>query len=288
MQQLDDAAEGPQVGAFFDLDRTLIAGYSALAFGRDLVRSGHLHWWMLQSELFEAANAMREKSGDGYTAAMSVLGSLLVGVREAALVEIGESLFEKEYERRLHPEAFELIEAHRARGHTLIVASAATIYQTQPIARALGVRDVLCTRFEAFAGRLTGRVESACWGVGKLEAARALAEERNIDLAESFFYSDGAEDLPLLEAVGRPRPTNPDETLEQVASERGWSVRHFGEREAATVWELAQPLLERQPRQNLKQAVERAFDGQIRMGYRMALWMHRALRAPNTENSRRR
>ena len=111
MQRLDDAAESPQVGACFDLDRTLIAGYSALAFGRDLVRSGHLHWWMLQSELFEAANAMREKSGDGYTAAMSVLGSLLVGVREAALVEIGESLFEKEYERRLHPEAFELIEA---------------------------------------------------------------------------------------------------------------------------------------------------------------------------------
>ena len=243
---------------------------------------------MLQGELIEAGNAMREESGDGYGTAMSVLGSLLAGVREAALAEIAESLFEKEYERRLHPEAFELIEAHRARGHTLIVASAATVFQTQPIARALGVRDVLCTRFESFSGRLTGSIESACWGVGKLEAARTLAEERNIDLAESFLYSDGSEDLPLLEAVGRPRPTNPDEKLEQLASERGWPVRHFGEREAATVWELAQPLFERRPRRNLKAEVERAFDGQIRMGYRMAQWMRRALKDTNTENSRRR
>ncbi len=276
MELLDDAQEGPQVGAFFDLDRTLIAGFSALAFGRDLVRSGHLQWWMLQREITDAARSMREESGDGYSQAMAVLASLLLGLRETILVEIGQSLFENEYESRLHPEAFEFIEAHRARGHTLVIASAATAYQTQPIANAFSVSDVLCTRFETFAGRLTGGIESACWGVGKLRAAQTFADSRNIDLEKSFFYSDGSEDLPLLEAVGHPRPTNPDEALEAAAATHGWDVLRFGERVAPTVWELARPLFEAQPRRSVREEFDRAFDQPIRMGYRIAHWMRRA------------
>jgi len=90
---------------------------------------------------------------------------------------------------------------------------------------------VLCTQLEVEDGRLTGRhVWPTCYGGGKAIAARALARERGIDLGQSYFYTDSHEDLPLLEAVGHPRPTNPNRRLAAIAARRGWPVRRFSGR----------------------------------------------------------
>src|SRR5262249_18700144 len=87
---------------------------------------------------------------------------------------------------------------------------------------------VLCTQLEVEDGRLTGRhVWPTCWGGGKALAARALAREHGIALPRSYFYTDSDEDLPLLEIVGRPRPTNPNRRLTAIAARRSWPVRRF-------------------------------------------------------------
>src|SRR5207244_2888032 len=121
-----------------------------------------------------------------------------------------------------------LVQAHRRRGHTLAVVSSATRYQIEPIARELGIPNVLCTRLEVQNGRLTGRhLWPTVYGGGKAMAARELARAQGIDLAQSYFYTDSHEDLPLLEIVGRPRPTNPNRRLAAVAAVRGWPARRF-------------------------------------------------------------
>lgn len=269
---------GPNVGAIFDLDRTLVAGYTSIAFGRDLLRSGQLDLWAVQPELGMALRSGEDGDLGRYDRLMSVLASLMVGVKESRLRRIGAELFESEYERRLHPEGFELVERHRKHGHSLVLASAATAYQVEPIARALGISDVVCTRFATLGGRLSGDIERACWGEGKLDAVRAMASRRRFSLSDSFFYTDGVEDLPLLEAVGHPRPTNADASLARIARERGWRQQVFDDRSAPTAWELVRPLLDRRPRRGWRERLDQAVDEPIRSGYRAAHWLRRSLR----------
>src|SRR5262245_40140579 len=110
----------------------------------------------------------------------------------------------------------------------MAVVSSATRYQIEPLARDLGIEHILCTQLEVCDGRFTGGIQPPlCYGEGKLDAARALAETRGVDLSESFFYTDSDEDLPLLEHVGRPRPTNPNRRLATIAARRGWPSRTF-------------------------------------------------------------
>jgi putative phosphoserine phosphatase/1-acylglycerol-3-phosphate O-acyltransferase len=101
----------------------------------------------------------------------------------------------------------------------------------EPVAEALGIRHVLCTRLEVEHGVFTGRVvKPTCWKEGKLHYAAELAEREGVELGESFFYTDAVEDLPLLEAVGRPRPLNPSARLAGIARDRGWPIRRFTSR----------------------------------------------------------
>ena len=124
-----------------------------------------------------------------------------------------------------------MIRAHQARGHTIAIVSSATPYQISPAARELGIQHVLCNHFETENGEFTGEIESPiCFADGKRLHAQKLADKLDTSLERCFFYSDGFEDLPLLEAVGHPRPLNPDDSLSQVARRRGWLSRSFSSR----------------------------------------------------------
>ena len=127
-----------------------------------------------------------------------------------------------------------LVRAHQEMGHTVAIVSSATRYQADPLARDMGIEHVLCTELEVENGVFTGRVvHPTCYGEGKASAARELAARLGLDLQQSFFYPDSAEDLPLLEAVGNPRPLNPDRRLASIAAERGWPARRWTR---AQVW----------------------------------------------------
>lgn len=222
---------GRQVGAFFDLDRTLLEGFSAYPFlGERLTRGA-----MSPAEMLANLGAILDHrlGRAGFSEVVGKTTAPLRGVAESVLEELGNDVFRKHLLARVFPEARALVQAHRERGHTLAVISSATRYQIEPVARYLGIEHVLCTRLESKDGVLTGKViRPTCYGTGKATAARRLAEAEGLDLSASHFYTDAAEDLPLLELVGHPHVLNPDEKLAKIARERRWPVQRFAPRAA--------------------------------------------------------
>ncbi len=226
--EIERAPSGPKVAAFFDVDRTLLAGFSAAAF--------------LRRQILEGGVSVRE-FGRGLTAALEFelqrtsfptfvrdMSSGWIGRTEGELRDFGERVFRESLAKEIYPEARALVNAHFERGHTVAIVSSATRFQTEPLARELGIEHVLCTELEFRRGRFTGEIEFACFGPGKAAAARRLAEQRELKLEQSFFYTDSMDDLPLLEMVGAPRPLNPDRALAALAGERAWPMRTFESR----------------------------------------------------------
>src|SRR5439155_6842232 len=114
---------------------------------------------------------------------------------------------------------------HQAMGHTLVLASSATRFQVEPMARELGADDVLCTPVEVLDGVATGRAGGEpLWGQAKARAVRELAAERGLDLGRAFAYSNGTEDIKFLAAVGKPTAVQPEGPLNAEAKRRGWPV----------------------------------------------------------------
>jgi putative phosphoserine phosphatase/1-acylglycerol-3-phosphate O-acyltransferase len=241
-REVEESPSGPAVGAFFDVDGTLIAGFSAVAFLRDRLGSGRMSPRELVGTLLSTARFQIGRLG--FSGLISATAGLLRDVPEQELEELAERIFTGAIAGAIYPESRALVHAHRRRGHTLAVVSSALRYQIEPLARELGIPDVLCTRLEVEDGRLTGRhVWPTCYGGGKAIAARALARERGIDLGKSYFYTDSHEDLPLLEVVGHPRPTNPNRRLTAIAVRRGWPVRRFSGRGTPSLVEVVRSSL---------------------------------------------
>ena len=232
--EVEASPDGPSIGALFDFDGTLIAGYSAVAFLQEQVRRGNLS----PRELMELISAMASfgLGNLGFSAMMIAASQFLRGIHEDSYASFGEELFRSHIARQIYPEARALVEAHRKKGHTIAIISSATSYQVMPSARELGIEHVLCTRLEVEKGYFTGAVvQPTCFGEGKVTAAESLAAEHGVDLERSFFYSDSDDDIQLLERVGKPRPLNPNSKLTMIAESRGWPVRRFGSRDKTRV-----------------------------------------------------
>ncbi len=221
---------GAHIGAFFDLDRTLIKGFSAKEFFQRRLLSGK----MTTNEIIaQFAGVLVYATGNGNFAGLAAVGARGVkGIKEQVFYQVGEEVYHKHLADEIYPESRALVEAHMRKGHTVAIISAATPYQVDPIARDLGIKKVMCTRMEVKDGKFTGEiVEPACWGEGKAWAAKQLVEAYNLDLSKSYFYTDSAEDMPLLEIVGHPRPMNPDTKLSAIAFQNDWPIYRFNDEE---------------------------------------------------------
>lgn len=227
-----EIAEGPsgtRIGAFFDVDRTLVAGFSVVEFIRDAIVTGR----MRPSEIFETATAIAQfQLGQiGFSSFVAGTSTSLKNVLEDEFADIGERVFRNRLAASVYPESRALVQAHLKKRHSVAMVSSATRYQIDPLARDLGIRHVLCTRLEVERGRFTGEVlKPTCYGEGKAVAAREFAATHGVDLEESYFYSDSEEDLSLLAIVGHPCPTNPNGRLREIALKRGWPIRDFTSR----------------------------------------------------------
>ena len=234
--------DGPQIGAFFDFDGTIISGYSASAFIREQIRRGHLS----PTEVLEMLTAMASfgLGNVGFSGMMVAASQFLRGIREESYTKFGEELFKSDIARLIYPESRALVRAHLKKGHTVAIISSATPYQVRPTARELDIEHVLCTELEVEDGVFTGAVvHPTCFGPGKVSAAESLSERFGADLDRSFFYSDSYDDIELLDRVGNPRPLNPNNKLLAVAESRGWPVRKFASRGQAGVVSLLRSLL---------------------------------------------
>ncbi len=227
--EIRDLPDGPQIGAFFDFDGTLISGFSAVSFIKEQVKRGHVS----PREFVELAGGIASFGLGymGFSGLMLASAQFLRGVREESYAAFGSELFVSSIARQIYPESRALVNAHLRKGHTVAIISSATPYQVEPAAKDLGIEHVICTRLAVKDGKFTGAVEEPiCFGEGKVLAAQSLVRQFGVDLDKSFFYTDSYDDIQLLQRVGNPRPLNPNKNLLAVAEKRGWPVRRFGSR----------------------------------------------------------
>jgi HAD superfamily hydrolase (TIGR01490 family) len=220
---------GPRVAAFFDFDGTLIDGYSLASFARHHLRSLQVAPADLGRMLL---TGLRGVSSEEDFERFTVLGMRVwAGRSEDELTELGERLWVQGIAGSMYPEGWRLVEAHQRAGHTVVLASSATRFQVEPAARAMGVRHIIVSPVEIVNGICTGRPGGPLlWRSGKAAAVRAFAAGHGIDLAESYAYSNGDEDVPFLRTAGRARAVNPGRGLATAARHYGWPVARFRSR----------------------------------------------------------
>ena len=231
---IEAAPDGPGVGAFFDYDGTVIGGFSAAAFYRHRIRRMEIGPLELVRTLLASTRGIHDADDFGEFLELSL--SAWAGRTEEEIEQLGRSLFKHEIAARLHHEVWQLIEAHRRKSHTVVLASSATRYQVVPMAEEIGADHVLCTPVESVDGIITGRAGGRpLWGAAKGEAAAALAAEHEIDLDASFAYSNGAEDVPFLEIAGNPLAVAPDDGLRKEARLRDWPILNVRSPQGGTI-----------------------------------------------------
>ena len=217
--------------AFFDLDRTLIAGSSAFVFARAARDAGFIR---IQDFAVDALKALKFRFfGSTDNSSIEVRERILAaagGLRQSDLVGLNDMVL-PELLGLIRPEARALLDQHHAAGRETWIVSASPIEIVEPLAQALGMTGGIGTVGEVENGVYTGKLAGPfCYGEGKAEAITALAAQRNIDLANSWSYSDSMSDLPMMKIVGSAVAVNPDAELTELSRKQGWPVVVFAQR----------------------------------------------------------
>ncbi len=233
---------GKTTGAFFDFDGTIIAGHSVTELFLERLKSGEIGGQEIFDLVAMASRYLLKPAG--FETALAASIENLAGTPEQKLSDLGAKVSRERLSADVFPEVKAMIEAHRRRGHTVAIVTSATRYQVQTLAASLGITDILCTELEVEDGKFTGRLQGeACYGKHKLDAVRVFAKRKRISLKKSFVYSNGAEDVALLEAVGHPVAINPDRKLAECASRKGWHAVELDSRGFVGVGDVARTLL---------------------------------------------
>ena len=216
--------------AFFDLDKTIVAKSSVVAFGGSFYREGLISrrviaramYGQLVYTLFGAGESKMERMREAML-------HLTRGWDQQRIKQIVHDAIDDVIAPIVYAEALDLLSEHRDAGRRTVIISSSPAEVVEPVAEHLGVDDVICTRAAVDRrGRYTGELEFYAYGPHKAEAILDLAARDGIDLASSYAYSDSITDLPMLDVVGHPVAVNPDRDLERIARERDWPVRWFG------------------------------------------------------------
>ncbi|WP_137725477.1 HAD family hydrolase [Prescottella subtropica] len=220
--------ERGRVAAFFDLDKTVIAKSSALAFSRPFFAQGLItRRSVLQGSYAQFLFLLAGADHDQMERMRAHLTTMTAGWDVAQVRAIVTETLHDIVDPLIYAEAADLIADHKARGHDVVIVSASGEEVVTPIAAALGATYSTATRMVVEDGRYTGELEFYCYGDGKVEAMRELAERHGYDLDHCYAYSDSVTDLPMLAAVGHPTAVNPDRSLRRAATEKGWPVLTF-------------------------------------------------------------
>jgi HAD superfamily hydrolase (TIGR01490 family) len=214
--------------AFFDLDKTVIAKASMVAFGRPFLREGLVSRRTMLRALYGQLVYMHLGASEEKLARVreSAL-KLTKGWEQARVKEIVRDALEHVVEPIIYREAADLIEEHKAAGREVYLVSASPEEIVAPLAEYMGVDGAIASRARIEDGRYSGEMERYAYGPFKAEAMKELAAARDIDLNASYAYSDSYTDAPMLEVVGHSFAVNPDRVLLKLAREREWEVLSF-------------------------------------------------------------
>ncbi len=215
--------------AFFDLDKTIIAKSSVLAFGRPFYREGLLSRRAIAKSVYAQVVYMLVGADEEKMEKLRVaMAAMTRGWNRDHVASIVRETLTEVIEPIIYAEALELFDDHHAAGREVIIVSSSPTEVVEPLAEFLGADRAIATRAEVDAdGNYTGELEFYAYGAGKADAMRDLAVHEGIDLDRSYAYSDSVTDIPMLETVGHPVAVNPDKELGRLAREREWDVRVF-------------------------------------------------------------
>ncbi|MCU1656338.1 MAG: inhibition of morphological differentiation protein [Pseudonocardiales bacterium] len=214
--------------AFFDLDKTIIAKSSVLAFGRPFYQSGLLNRRaVLRSAYAQFVFALAGADHDQIERMRAYLTAMCTGWDIAQVRDIVSETLHEIIDPIVYDEAVELIGEHKRAGRDVVIVSSSGEEVVAPIGAMLGADHVIATQMVVEDGKYTGEIGRYAYGPEKAVAIRELAADRDYDLAESYAYSDSATDAPMLEAVGHPFAVNADRALRKIAAEQGWPMLTF-------------------------------------------------------------
>lgn len=214
--------------AFFDLDRTLVAGSSGFYWARAAVDAGMISRRRMARILWENVRFRLQGSTDSSTERVRAqIAELIAGRRAVELRRMMPEVLAGVLPR-VYPQMLRLGYEHQDAGRRVYIATASSQEMADMLSHVLGFDGGIGARSEVVDGRLTGRdADVFTYREGKAERIRRLAEEQGIDLRASYAYSDSESDLPMLRLVGHPVAVNPDDALERVAREEGWEILRF-------------------------------------------------------------
>ena len=210
--------------AIFDLDNTLLNGDSDYLWGQFLSQQGYV-----DSDHYEKEN---QRFYDEYVAGtLDIFEFLEFSLAPLSQIEMSElerlhSQFMDECIRPIITDKSRaLIQKHIDNKDTLLIITATNLFITAPIAKELNIPNILATEPEMLDKRYTGKVfGTPCFREGKVERLTKWLTQTGDNLADSCFYSDSHNDLPLLEMVTKPIAVDPDETLQAHAESKGWDI----------------------------------------------------------------
>lgn len=215
--------------AFFDLDKTIIAKSSVLAFGKPFYREGLLSKRLIVKSMY--AQIVYMMVGADESKMEEIRSSMLAltrGWQQDHVASIVAETLDEMISPIVFAEALELFEDHHRAGRRVVIVSSSPEEVVKPIGAFLGVDDVIATRAKIDdGGAYTGELEFYAYGPHKADAIKEFAVANDIDLTASYAYSDSITDVPMLAVVGNPVAVNPDKELAHEAAERGWEVRKF-------------------------------------------------------------
>lgn len=214
--------------AFFDLDKTIIARSSTMAFSRPFFHEGLINRRaVLKSSYAHFLFLLAGADADQMERMRAHITALCTGWEVRQVRAIVEETLHDVVDPLVYAEAAALIADHTEQGHDVVIVSASGEEMVTPIAAMVGADHSVGTRMVEVDGLYTGDVDFYCYGQAKADELRRLAAERGYDLRRCYAYSDSVTDLPMLAEVGHPTAVNPDRALRKEALARGWPVLTF-------------------------------------------------------------
>ncbi|MFM1787335.1 MAG: hypothetical protein RL228_1285 [Actinomycetota bacterium] len=239
------------IAAFFDLDKTILGTSSTLAFTKPLYEQGLIKRAdVVQSAYHQFIFTIAGADHDQTERMRQYLSTLVAGWEVETLNGIVKETLAQQITPTVHAEAIDLIESHKAQGHTVVIVSASGSEIVKPVAELLGADFTIATELEVFSGKYTGQIGFYAYGENKATAIKDFAQERGYDLTASYAYSDSITDLPMLEVVGHPNAVNPDSALKEISMDRSWPILRF-EKPAA----LKKPIIDHPEQQKALLAI---------------------------------
>ncbi|HET7012895.1 MAG TPA: HAD-IB family hydrolase [Streptosporangiaceae bacterium] len=229
------------VGAFFDVDNTIMRGASIYYFARGLAArkmfgARDMAKMLAGQVLFRVRGA---ENADHIDAAKQAALAFVAGQKVSDITALGEEIYDDTMAHRIWEESRELTQSHLEAGQRVWLVTATPVELAEILARRLGLTGALGTVAETENGVYTGRlVGGLLHGAAKAAAVQALAEREGLDLDRCSAYSDSSNDLPMLELVGYPNAVNPDSQLRAIARDRDWPIHDFRKGRKATMTAL--------------------------------------------------